>query len=93
MFDRFFPVAGAGLWDWGASWSGVSVAPWRIPLRTPLRLTTVKSRRELKGRRSAFRVRRGGLLRSKIKQGWATRSVATERCLPKPIVRRCFQIC
>ena len=50
--------------------SGVSVAPWRIPLRTAPRLTTVKPRRGLKGRRSPFRVRKGG-------------GVATERCVPK----------
>ena len=36
FFAMAFNSAGAGLWDWGASWSSVSGAPWRIPLRTAL---------------------------------------------------------
>ena len=55
------PFAGIGgrIGVVGAFAECVSEAPWRIPLRTAFRLTTVRPRRGLKRRRSPFRVRRG----------------------------------
>ena len=78
------PFAIAGLSIMGTiSAVALSVAPWRIPLRTALVRRRLDTFRWLRWRSLPFRVRKGGLLRSKIKQGWATRSVATERCVPK----------